>query len=166
MAYEIRMAGMADFRRIEEIYANARRFMAQTGNPNQWGKTNPPREQLLRDIANGELMVVENDTGIHGVFFFRIGPDPTYAVIRLGHWHRDAPYGTIHRIAGDGSHGILASAVAYGATRIDYLRIDTHRDNRVMQNALAKQGFVPCGIITIADGSERIAYDCSPDKRV
>lgn len=158
MDYIVRKAAAKDLKRIEEIYAYARAFMAENGNPNQWGKNHPLAEQLQEDIREGTLYVMENKTGIHGVFFFAIGPDPTYCVID-GAWHSDAPYGTIHRIAGDGSGGILAAAVAFAKQRIDHIRIDTHEDNKVMQRAVAKQGFRRCGIIHIADGSPRIAYD-------
>lgn len=159
MAYTVRKAEQTDLPRILEIYASARHFMARTGNPNQWGTTHPPRQQLEQDIRQGDLLVVEDDQGIHGVFFFSLGEDPTYGQIYDGRWHAQRPYGTIHRIASDGSGGILGTAVAYGKARSDYLRIDTHEDNHVMQHALGKQGFRRCGIIHIADGSPRIAYD-------
>lgn len=159
MAYTVRKAEQTDLPRILEIYASARHFMARTGNPNQWGTTHPSRQQLEQDIRQGDLLVVEDDQGIHGVFFFSLGEDPTYGQIDDGQWHAQRPYGTIHRIASDGSGGILGTAVAYGKARSDYLRIDTHEDNHVMQHALGKQGFRRCGIIHIADGSPRIAYD-------
>lgn len=159
MVYTVRKAEQTDLPRILEIYASARHFMALTGNPNQWGTTHPPRQQLEQDIRQGDLLVVEDDQGIHGVFFFSLGEDPTYGQIYDGQWHAQRPYGTIHRIASDGSGGILGTAVAYGKARSDYLRIDTHEDNHVMQHALGKQGFRRCGIIHIADGSPRIAYD-------
>ena len=38
------------------------------------------------------------------------------------------------------------------------LRIDTHRDNVVMQHMLDKNGFQYCGIIYLEDGSERMGY--------
>ena len=38
------------------------------------------------------------------------------------------------------------------------LKIDTHRDNRIMQHLLDKNGFTYCGIIYTDDGSERMAY--------
>ena len=69
------------------------------------------------------------------------------------------PYGTIHRIAGDGSGGVLAAAVSFGKTRINHIRIDTHHDNKIMQKAVAKQGFRRSGIIYLANGDPRIAYD-------
>ena len=159
MNLTVRRAAWEDLPRIEEIYAYARAFMAAHGNPNQWGKTHPPREQLEQDIAEGNLYVVTAGDTIHGVFFFLIGPDPTYSYIENGAWHADRPYGTIHRIAGDGSGGILRAAVEFGKQRTDYLRIDTHEDNIVMQRAVEKQGFRRCGTIYLADGSPRIAYD-------
>ena len=159
MDYDIRQALMADLPEIEEIYAYARKFMAASGNPNQWGKNHPPASQLVEDIEKGRLYVLCNDTGIHGVFFFLIGVDPTYLQIFDGAWHCDQEYGTIHRIAGDGSGGILRSAVEYCSKQIPYLRIDTHADNKVMQRALEKIGFRLCGTIYISDCSPRIAYD-------
>lgn len=159
MEYTIRNAVPGDLARIEEIYAFARAFMAKNGNPNQWGKTNPPRDLLVEDIKREQLYVITDVTGIHGVFYFRIGEDPTYGRIEDGAWHYDAPYGTIHRIASDGSGGILRTAVEFCAEKCDHIRIDTHHDNNVMQKAVAKLGFERSGIIRLANGSPRIAYE-------
>lgn len=41
---------------------------------------------------------------------------------------------------------------------IPNLRADTHRNNRTMRHLLEKSGFRYCGIIHVADGSERLAY--------
>lgn len=159
MNYIVRPAKQEDLSRIEEIYAYARKFMAETGNPNQWGKSHPPRTQLVKDMEAGNLYVITDHESIHGVFYFYIGEDPTYKKIFDGAWRSDASYGTIHRIAGDGAGGILRTAVEFGKKQIAHLRIDTHEDNKVMQRAVEKQGFCRCGIIFIADGTPRIAYD-------
>lgn len=159
MNYTVRNAVSEDLPRIEEIYAYARSFMEKTGNPNQWGKTNPPHEWLVDDIEKKLLYVITDDQGIHGVFYFFIGPDPTYGQIEDGQWRSNAPYGTIHRIASDGSGGILRTAVAFSGKRIGNIRIDTHHDNVVMQKAVAKLGFERSGIIHLANGSPRIAYE-------
>ena len=159
MCYQVRNAISSDLPRIEEIYAYARDFMEKTGNPNQWGKTNPPHEWLVEDIRQQLLHVIEDEEGIHGVFYFYIGPDPTYGQIEDGGWHSTQTYGTIHRIASDGSGGILRTAVAFCKERIKHIRIDTHHDNVVMQRAVAKLGFVRSGIIHLANGSPRIAYE-------
>ena len=159
MEYTIRTAQFADLDRIEEIYAYVRNFMAAHGNPTQWGTTEPPHEQLVDDIQQKLLFVVTSATQIHGVFYFYIGEDPTYTHIYDGSWRSDTPYGTIHRIAGDGSGGILKAAVEFCREKISHFRIDTHGDNTVMQNAVARLGFQRRGIIYIQDGTRRIAYD-------
>lgn len=159
MEYQIRKAMWDDLPRIEEIYAYARIFMAETGNPNQWGTTTPLTSQLEDDIEKGDLYVMVHENAIHGVFYFFIGPDPTYGIIEDGSWRSDTAYGTIHRIAGDGSGGVLAAAVTFGKQRINHLRIDTHHDNKIMQKAVVKYGFQRSGIIHLANGSPRIAYD-------
>ena len=97
---------------------------------------------------------------IAGVFVFFKGEDPTYRVIREGNWHRNSPYGVLHRVASDGSiKGIARFCFDFAKENCDYLRIDTHKDNIPMQNTLAKNGFCRCGIINTDDGSPRIAYD-------
>lgn len=159
MKYSIRPAREQDMGKIEAIYACARAFMAANGNPNQWGTAHPPRALLMRDIGEGNLYLLTAGETIHGVFAFFLGEDPTYARIYSGAWHCDRPYGTLHRIAGDGSGGIVSDAVEFAGQRCDYLRIDTHQDNAVMQGAIEKQGFQKCGIILTDDGTPRIAYD-------
>lgn len=159
MNYQIHLAKAEDLERIEEIYAYARSFMAKMGNPTQWGNIYPPRSLLEQDIASQNLYVITDGHQIHGVFAFILGEDPTYQSIYDGAWHQSLPYGTVHRIAGDGAGGILKAAVDYAAQKISYLRIDTHHDNTVMQMAVKKVGFRYCGIIYVEDGTPRIAYD-------
>lgn len=156
--YQIRKAKMEDLPVIEKIYAYAREFMARTGNPNQWGKTNPPTQQLKQDIAVGNLYVLE-DVAIHGVFAYIPGEDPTYGYIEDGAWISSASYGTIHRIASDGSGGVFTAALNYCRKQCSHVRIDTHHDNKVMQHVIEKHGFQRCGIIYLADGNPRIAYE-------
>lgn len=157
--WTIRPAGPGDLQTILNIYAAARAFMAGHGNPSQWGSGYPPRALVEEDIAQGRSYVATLEGRVHGVFMFAPGPDPTYAVIEEGAWGDDGPYGVIHRIAGDGQgRGLVAAAVDFCQSRCDALRIDTHRDNHVMQRALEQCGFVRCGIIYTDDGSPRIAY--------
>ena len=90
----------------------------------------------------------------------RLGEEPTYRLIEQGHWHANRPYGTIHRMASDGhTHGIARASFDYCAAQTDYLRIDTHADNRPMLRAITRYGFRPCGIIYVRDGSPRLAFD-------
>ena len=158
MEYTVALAKLQDLGRIEEIYAYARNFMEKHGNPNQWKKSYPPVAQLRQDIDEKKLFAITDGETVHGVFYFWVGEDPTYIRIE-GSWRWDRPYGTIHRIAGDGTGGILRAAVRFAERKSDYLRMDTHEDNYVMQTALTNLGFSRRGIIHLEDGSPRIAYD-------
>lgn len=158
----IRHAEETDLPVILEIYAYARDFMAKNGNPHQWAGGFPPASLLRDDIAKRSLYVMEEETTrrVCGVFFFAIGPDETYNVIEQGKWLSDSVYGTIHRVAGDGTvHGLLQTVVSYCEKKIPHLRIDTHEDNHIMQHVIGQCGFKRCGIIHVEDGMPRIAYE-------
>ena len=160
----IRLSTEQDLDRIMQIYARARAFMAQTGNPNQWGPTHwPPRELISKDIAAGKSHVCEHDGRVVGVFFFDQGErvEPTYDEIVDGAWVGDDNYGVVHRIASDGSVGGVGSfCLEWAFAQCGHLRIDTHADNVVMQNLLRKLGFVHCGTIFVyEDRDPRLAYE-------
>ena len=161
---EIRRTAEADLARVMDIYAHARAFMAAHGNPNQWGPTNWPPEALIRqDIARGKGNVCVHEGRVVGAFFFDMGRDiePTYRHIEDGTWLDDSPYGVVHRIASDGSvKGVGAFCIDWAFRQCGHLRIDTHGDNAVMQNLLAKLGFARCGTIYVEeDDFPRFAYE-------
>ena len=151
-------ATLSQFSRIMEVYAQARQFMAQNGNPDQWGTAYPSEEMIRQDILNGKCYVNLNGNQIRAVFYFAVEADPTYGYIE-GAWLNDAPYGVIHRIAvGESGKGVAAECFAFAAECCDNIRIDTHEKNIPMQRCLAKNGFTRCGIIYLEDGDPRIAY--------
>lgn len=155
----IRRSSLGDMPRLREIFAIARKFMAATGNPNQWADDYPSDELMRKDIESGNSYVVVVGDRIVATFVLRGGIDPTYNVIYNGRWLNDLPYATIHRIAGSGEvKGILHLAVEFALLTHRTIRIDTHRDNIVMQNAIGKEGFKYCGIIRCWSGAERLAY--------
>lgn len=161
----IRKSTEQDVPRMLAIYARARRFMAEHGNPNQWGPRQWPPEALLhRDIAEGHSYVCLNDADeVVGTFFFVQGKDvePTYRVIEGGAWLDDSPYGVVHRIASDGSErGIGRFCLNWALDQCGHMRIDTHGDNTVMQNLVTSLGFVHCGTIYVTeDNDPRLAYE-------
>jgi hypothetical protein len=157
---EIQKSKREDLPAMLEIYAQARSFMAQNGNPTQWAGGYPAPELLEEDIARGNSYVCLEKGKIVGTFAWIIGSEPTYQIIEAGTWRQDTPYGTIHRLASDGkTHGVAAACFAFCRQQIPHLRIDTHGDNLPMQGAIEKFGFCKRGIIYVADGSPRIAYD-------
>ena len=155
----IRKALPKDVDAIMEIYDSARSFMRASGNPYQWGSGYPSRELIESDIASELAHVIEKNGEITACFFFKIGVDPTYVRIYDGEWIDDGEYGVIHRIAVK-YHGrnTVSKIYEYCSTLAKSIRIDTHKDNKPMQRSLEKNGFTRCGIIYLANGDERIAY--------
>ncbi len=155
----IRKATSDDLASVLQIYQNARAYMRANGNPDQWGESYPPVSLVQADIASGICHVCVDEYEIVGVFVCFIGDDPTYRTVYDGAWLNDAPCAIIHRIA-VASHrkGVASQCFAYGFSLCGNLKIDTHRDNIPMQRSLSKNGFVPCGIIHLENGEERIAY--------
>ena len=162
---EVRNATIKDLTEILNIYAYARQFMRDTGNPNQWKTTNPTQETLESDISNGNLYLLVDSKEIHGVFAYIEGIDPTYNFIE-GKWLNDMPYSAVHRVASAGkSRGVLKQIMDYALSCAENIRIDTHEDNKVMQHSLEKLVFVMCGIIYLSNGEPRIAYHIVNNKR-
>ena len=155
----VRKAEPEELDAVMAIYRSAQEFMIRSGNPTQWGRFNPTREMIEKDIAEGACHVLTEDGVIHGVFALCPGGEPNYRVIEDGAWPNEEPYIAIHRVAGDGKvRGVFRTAADYCAARSDHIRVDTHENNRVMQRKVEAYGFVRCGIIHIANGSPRIAY--------
>lgn len=155
----IRLARPDDLPALGPVYGVARRFMAEHGNPTQWSDRYPLPEDLEADLQRGELYVFDQDGVIHGAFVLRLGDEPNYRVIE-GAWRSGAPYGTIHRVAGDGTvHGLFSACMDFCKRRMSHLRIDTHENNAVMRHLIARHGFLPCGTIYVEDGTPRLAFD-------
>ena len=133
---EIRPTELTDLPLVMEIYDYARAFMRANGNATQWIDGYPSESFIRQEIEDGHSFVCTDEQGeILGTFCFILGEDPTYLNIYEGAWLNDEPYGVIGNI-----------------------RVDTHRDNKVMQHILTKYGFQRCGIIYVKNGTERIAY--------
>lgn len=161
----VRKAIENDLARCLEIYANAREYMRQNGNPDQWGTEYPYDYLIKEDIELGRLFVVDCDGSVEGVFLMESGPDETYLEIE-GEWLNDEPYYVIHRIASSGkAKGVVNLAVEYALQFSNNVRIDTHEKNLTMQKVLTKIGFKPCGTIYVfapwEGKSPRMAYHLS-----
>ena len=154
----IRKATLQDIPAIIEIFAAGRAYMRQTGNLHQWSGGYPDESIIRSDIEAGECFVIVQKT-VCAVFTLLSQPDPTYAYIE-GAWLTDGPYGTIHRIASNGTvRGVVQMAVDFALQYHKVLRCDTHKDNLSMQAALERAGFIHCGVIYLADGDPREAYE-------
>ena len=157
---KVRKSTIEDLNLILDIYSKARMYMALNGNPNQWKNNKPLKEDIIFDIEHRHHYVILDEfNNICGCFTFFIGEDPTYKIIDNGRWLNNDEYGVIHKVASSFSKkGILSVILNYAEKLVDNIRIDTHKDNLIMQHNLEKNDFKKCGIIYLKDGSERLAY--------
>ena len=101
-----------------------------------------------------------------GTFCFILGEDPTYLNIYEGAWLNDEPYGVIHRMAASGKRkGVSEACLNWCFEHFENIRVDTHRDNKVMQHILTKYGFQRCGIIYVKNGQSALLTKALPFSR-
>jgi len=158
---QIRPAGQNDIPAILEIIESARQVMRETGNTGQWGHGYPSQSVIECDINANYGFVCETEGEAVGYFCLMIGLDidPNYFVIESGRWLNEEPYGVIHRLASSRkAKGIAKAAFDFAFSKIQNIRVDTHRDNLPMQNFLKKSGFTYCGTVYVGDGTARDAF--------
>ena len=155
----IKKAEVKDLQKLNGIYEAARQYMRENGNPDQWGTNYPGEDILLNDMEKG---VLYTDEGFNFAFVL-MGEEEAYRDIYEGSWLNEEAYLTLHRVAGNGrvrggfSKVFEFSIIKMREAGLSNIRIDTHEKNLTMQKALARQGFVRCGLIRLREG-ERIAY--------
>lgn len=156
----IRLATPTDIADIMRVTEAAKLIMRSSGNMHQWVNGYPSEAVIENDIEQNGGYVVEEMGRIVGYFAFLPSPDPTYLRIYNGHWLDDVlPYHVVHRIASYPEvHNIFSDIMAFCFNHDANIRIDTHKDNLIMQHNLLKHGFTYCGIIYLASGDERLAY--------
>ncbi len=166
--FQVRLAAASDVEAVLGLFDQARAIMRSDGNLTQWAGGYPDAPAVLRDIDAGVGYVLVRSSAdpvaisasADPVAYFALipSPDPTYSYIE-GAWLDDEPYGVIHRIAsGPENHGIMASILDFAFSKFAEIRIDTHENNHIMRHILERSGFVYCGVIYVADGSPRMAY--------
>lgn len=157
----IRLATLEDLPTMLKIFDNARQFMRDHGNGDQWGNRWPTEEILREDIKVGRSKLVVNEKGeILATYAYLTGIDKTYLHIWDGEWKSNDPYVTIHRLASSGIEGDVFSFIISEVEKEKInIRVDTHKNNSFMINALLRNGFEYCGLITCIEGGERRAYE-------
>ena len=156
----IRKAKPTDMAAIMQVMEAAKKIMRSSGNMYQWGDGYPSESVILGDMEKHGGYIIEDAGRIVGYFAFLPSPEPTYTKIYNGEWLDDVkPYHVIHRIASyPDVHGIFSDIMDFCFLHDANIRIDTHKDNQIMQHNIEKHGFTYCGIIYLANGDERLAY--------
>ena len=168
MNRNVREARPSDITDIVLVMEAAKKIMRQSGNMYQWGDGYPSEAVIISDMEKHGGFVIEDAGRIVAYFAFLSSPEPTYSKIYDGKWLDDVQsYHVVHRIASfPDVHGIFSSIMDFCFLHDSNIRIDTHKDNRIMQHNIVKHGFTYCGIIYLANGDERLAYQKLNDELV
>ena len=163
----IRKATDNDIPALMRLFESAKAIMRASGNMHQWGCGYPSVDVVRCDIERGVCYVATDgaDGEIEATMAFIPGPDSTYSYIEGGEWLNDNPYYVIHRIAvAAPGKGYAQRLLDWAFEHADTVRIDTHCDNVIMHHVLPKYGFTRCGVIYLANGDARDAYQLSKVK--
>ena len=164
----IREAKPADIPEIMQVIEAAKKIMRSSGNMRQWGDGYPSEAVIFSDMEKLGGYIIEDTGRIVGYFAFLPSPEPTYSKIYDGEWLDDVkPYHVVHRIASyPDVHGIFSDIMDFCFSHDSNIRIDTHKDNRIMQHNIKKYGFTYCGIIYLANGRSSESHHACTNGRV
>ena len=165
----LRKAKSTELDEIMLIIEDGREFLPQQGI-NQWQHGSPSKETIEQDIKEQTSYVYEIDRNIVATAMLT-NYDRDYENYPTL-WSKCDNYLVIHRVAtlknirnqGIGRQFLSAIVEFVKKENIDYIRIDTHKDNKIMRKFLSDFGFVELGEIKLtmknnSDDKERIAYE-------
>lgn len=165
----LRKAKNTELEKIVIIIEDGREFLRQQ-RINQWQHGSPSKETIEQDIKEQTSYVYEIDRNIVATAMLN-NYDRDYENYPTL-WSKCDNYLVIHRIAtiknkrnqGVGRQFLSAIVEFAKKENIDYIRIDTHKDNKIMRKFLSNFGFVELGEIKLTmknnlDDKERIAYE-------
>ena len=157
----VRLARVDDEPTIMPLIDAARCVMRATGNHGQWIDGYPSSTVVHDDISSGcgYVVVPDNDSPV-AYFAMYPSPEPTYANIYDGAWlDEKRPYMVVHRLGAlPQVHGIFECVMDFCLEQCHNVRVDTHEDNVIMLHCLKKSGFTYCGVIYLASGDKRLAF--------
>lgn len=153
----IKKAEFKDLDTIMEMIVEGRKHI-QTYNIPQWINGYPSVDTITEDINKNKGYLLVEDDEIVG-YFVVIEHDPCYDTID-GAWLNNEPYVAIHRSVTKYFNKGLGSKMFDELKMIyDHIRVDTHEGNISMNKCLLKNDFKYCGVIYLADGAPRNAYE-------
>ena len=165
----LRKAKSTELDEIMLIIEDGREFLRQQ-EINQWQHGSPSKETIEQDIKEQTSYVYEIDRNIVATAMLT-NYDRDYENYPTL-WSKCDNYLVINRVAtlknirnqGIGRQFLSAIVEFVKKENIDYIRIDTHKDNKIMRKFLSDFGFVELDEIKLTmknnlDDKERIAYE-------
>lgn len=165
--FEIKRTKIENLSVIMRIINMTKEVFAEEG-VDQWQKGYPKRDAFLQDIMMNESYTIFDEDCVVGTFMLSKNIEPTYNEIHQGHWLHNESYAVIHRFTIDPATrrqglGIMTfneiESMLCSDESIKSIRVDTHEDNMGMQALLEKVDFKYVGIIYLANGDKRLAYE-------
>ena len=158
-----RKATTEDIDTIERMIKAASGRLGAAGI-DQWQRGYPNRTSIENHVEAGVGMVLAlgNEILAYGAVIFT--GELAYNDLTGGQWLTNGEYAVVHRLCvseifvGMGfAKQFMSAAEAMAAERVKSFRIDTHPDNKIMQNLVERMGFTYCGDVVIE--SRRLAYE-------
>lgn len=159
-----RAAETGDVDRVTQIISEASARLGSAGI-DQWQRGYPNRASVERDVEQGVGRVLCDGEQIvaYGAVIFT--GEEAYRDLMGGEWLTSGNYAVVHRLC------VASDRVGQGWSRcfmmcaeewarensLPSIRIDTHPDNKIMQNLIASSGYTYCGDVIIE--SRRLAYE-------
>lgn len=162
----LRHTKLEDVERVMEMIKQAQQYFKENGI-DQWQNGYPNAQVIENDIQNGHSFILLKNDVIVGTIAISFEGEVTYNKIFEGDWKTNDEYAVIHRVAVDtdlkgvglSSEMIKQTELMCNKKGVRSIKVDTHEDNRAMQRSLIKNGFEYCGVIYLADGSKRVAFE-------
>lgn len=161
-----RKSTLEDVDTIMNIIKEAQKYFIDA-KIDQWQNNYPNLEIIKNDIISNNGYVLIKDNDLCAIVTVSFNDESTYNAIYEGRWLSNEDYAVIHRIAVKSNYkrlGLSSFIIKQVEelclkNNVHSIKVDTHRDNIVMQNTLKKNGFKYCGIIYLDNGSERLAFE-------
>lgn len=164
---KVRPAKKSDLSDIVNCAERVKNEYFLRNNIPQWNDGYPAKEDFAADIESGRLFVMYLGEALIGFISVGIAHEPTYDTIEDGEWKSGEPYAVVHRFAINPDwHGMGMGTSLFGiadrlceARDVHAIRADTHEKNVAMIHFLEKNGFTKAGVIRLANGEPRIAFE-------
>jgi len=155
-----------DIWQVMKIINEGKAYLFENG-VDQWQNGYPNENVIAKDIENGYSYVLTSQEEIIGTIALSFDGEPYYDIIREGAWLSNDAFLVIHRMAITQRlrHTNAATEMLHLAEQlceekaVCSIKIDTHKDNKIMQNFIKKNGFNYCGIVTLGSEGERLAFE-------
>ena len=164
---KVRPATKDDLSDVMTCVKRLKREYFEANNIPQWQGDYPAKSDFAADLEAKRLFVMYMGECLVGFASVGFEDEPTYSEVEGGSWKENGDYAVVHRFGINPDwHGMGMGTALMGladklceARGVSAVRADTHEQNAGMIRLLEKCGFERRGIIHLANGDLRIAFE-------